>query len=89
MDAEFHPRDCVVRLNEDGVFKGSTWYHITDDEIRYEGLTREEGRIAGQLDIDRTVRRFLKPTRSTPMLGWWRGLTVRRGRDSTRFTTAR
>ena len=58
MDAEFHPQDCVVRLTEDGVFKGSTWYHITDDEIRYEGLTRDEGRIAGQLDIDRTVRGF-------------------------------
>ena len=42
VDAEFHPQDCVVRLTEDGVFKGSTWYHITDEEIRYEGVTREE-----------------------------------------------
>ena len=58
VDTEFHPRDCVVRLTEDGAFKGSTWYHITDDEIRYEGLTRDEGRIAGQLDIDRSVRGF-------------------------------
>ena len=58
VDAEFHPQDCVVRLTENDVFKGSTWYHITDEEIRYEGLTRGEGRIAGQLDIDRTVRGF-------------------------------
>ena len=33
VDAEFHPQDCVVRLTEDDIFKGSTWYHITDDEI--------------------------------------------------------
>ena len=51
VDAEFHPQDCVVRLTEGGVFKGSTWYEITDDEIRYEGLTRDEGRIAGQLRL--------------------------------------
>ncbi|MEK9934170.1 MAG: hypothetical protein VW664_10515 [Halieaceae bacterium] len=58
VDAEFHPQDCVVRLTEGGVFKGSTWYQITDDEIRYEGLTRDEGRIAGQLEIDRSIRGF-------------------------------
>ena len=56
--AEFHPQDCVVRLTEDGIFKGSTSYHVTFNEIRYEGLTRDEGRIAGQLDINRTVRGF-------------------------------
>ena len=58
VDAEFHPRDCVVRLTKDGIFKGSTSYHVTFNEIRYEGLTRDEGRIAGQLDINRTVRGF-------------------------------
>ena len=59
VDAEFHHQDCVVCHTEDGIFKGNTWYHITyHDEIHYEGLTRDEGRIAGQLDIDRTVRGF-------------------------------
>ena len=58
VDAEFHPQDCVVRLTEDGVFKGSTWYHITDEEITYQGITKDEGRISGTLPIDRTVRGF-------------------------------
>ena len=58
VDAEFHPQDCVVRLTEDDSFKGSTWYHITDDEISYQGLTSAEGRISGQLDIDRSIRGF-------------------------------
>ena len=58
VDAEFHRQDCVVRLTEDGIFKGSTWYHITHDAIRYEGLTRDEGRITGQLEYGRTVRGF-------------------------------
>ena len=47
VDREFHPQDCVVSLTEGGQFKGSTWYHITDNEIRYEGLARDEGRISG------------------------------------------
>ena len=58
VDHGFHPQYCVVRLTEGGQFKGSTWYHITDNEIRYEGLTRDEGRISGQLAIDRTIRGF-------------------------------
>ena len=58
VDHEFHPQDCVVRLTEGGQFTGSTWYHITDNEIQYEGLIRDEGRISGQLAIDRTIRGF-------------------------------
>ena len=58
VDAGFHPQDCMVRLTEGGAFKGSTWYHITDDEIYFQGLTSEAGRISGQLDIDRTIRGF-------------------------------
>lgn len=58
VDAAFHPQDCLVRLTEGGVFKGSTWYHITDDEMTYEGLTSEQGRISGQATIDRTIRGF-------------------------------
>lgn len=58
VDAEFHPQDCVVRLTEGDVFKGSTWYHITDDEITYQGFTHEQGGISGQLDIDRSIRGF-------------------------------
>ena len=58
VDAEFHPQDCVVRLTEGGVFKGSTWYEITDDEIRsYEPAAHssDAGSIAvGRLEIDRT-----------------------------------
>ena len=52
------PQDCVARLTEEGIFKDSTWYQITDDEIRYEELTRDERRTASQLDIDRSVRGF-------------------------------
>ena len=58
VDTDFHPQDCTVRLTEGDVFKGSTWYHITDDEMIYEGLTREDGRISGRLDIDRGIRGF-------------------------------
>lgn len=58
VDAEFHPQDCVVRLTEGGHFKGSTWYHITDDEISYQGFSSAEGRISGQMAIDRTIRGF-------------------------------
>ena len=59
VDAEFHHQDCAVLFTEDGSFKGSTWCHITHhNEIRYVGLTRDEGRIAGQLDFDLTVRGF-------------------------------
>ena len=58
VDAEFHTQDCIVRLTEDGAFKGSTWYHITDEEITYQGLSSTEGRISGQLAIDRTIRGF-------------------------------
>ena len=58
VDAEFHPQDCMVRLTEGDHFKGSTWYHITDDEISYQGLSSTKGRISGQLDIDRSIRGF-------------------------------
>ena len=58
VDAEFHPQDCVVRLTEGDEFKGSTWYHITDDEISYQGFSSIEGRISGRLAIDRAIRGF-------------------------------
>ena len=58
VDAQLHPQDCVVPVPEDGIYKGRALCQITDDEIRYEGLTRDESRIAGHLDIDCTARGF-------------------------------
>ena len=48
------PKDVIDRA----IKKSQGGDAETYDEIRYEGLTRDEGRIAGQLDIDRTVRGF-------------------------------
>lgn len=58
VDKDFHPMDACVRLTEDDLFKGTAWYHFTDQSAEMQGYNMESGRVSAQTAIDRNVRGF-------------------------------
>lgn len=58
VDAQFHPQDASVRLTEANAFKGTAWYHFTDEKMEFQGFNVADGRVSGEKAIDRSMRGF-------------------------------
>jgi hypothetical protein len=58
MDSEFRPRDCFIRLHENGKFLGTGWVNFTDDMVEAEVYSALEGRLREQKMLSEPARSF-------------------------------
>ncbi|MBT8447984.1 MAG: hypothetical protein KJO38_12595 [Gammaproteobacteria bacterium] len=56
LDANWHPRDCFVRLTIDDRFEGSGWMRFTDSQAECEVINARDGRISQRLDLAEPIR---------------------------------
>jgi hypothetical protein len=48
VSSDFRPKDCFIRLHENGKFLGSGWFMFTDDMVQAEVYNTEAGRSSDQ-----------------------------------------
>lgn len=56
--ADWHPKDCSVRLDVGDTFMGSGWFNFGDTFVECEASTKLEGRISQRMDLGSRCHAF-------------------------------
>ena len=58
VDQNWVPLDAFVRLSVEGIFKGSSWFHFSKNQVECESFTKDSGRSSQIIDLERPMHSF-------------------------------